>query len=194
MAGVFPSPNAKLISSSTNGTTLMSKSPHKYMIKNSEVLSSHMSHFTSDGAENWKVGTQNVNISTWSKTCHAGLSSTEPPTLKATIKSIKLVLISPRPMRPYNQSVKTAFVGPTICHSLLMLVPCQDLETEKYTIDTLTFFTVFSVTRFSSIQIKLYFDQILNLSLLAIYCYLFFKIEALCDKWEEEYYIYKNIF
>ena len=64
MAGVFPSPNAHLICSSTNGTTLMSKSPHKYMIKNSEVLSSHMSHFTSDGAENWKVGTHNVNIST----------------------------------------------------------------------------------------------------------------------------------
>jgi len=84
-------------------------------------------------------------------------------------------------------AVKTAFLGPTICHSLLMLVPCQDLETEKYTIDTLTFFTVFSVTRFSRIQIKLYFDQILNLSLLAIYCYLFFKIEALCDKWEEDY-------
>ena len=77
---------------------------------------------------------------------------------------------------------KTTFVGPIICHSLLMLVPCQDLETEKYTIDILTFFTFFSVIRFSRIEIKLQFDQILNLSLLAIYCYLFFKIEALWDK------------
>ena len=35
---------------------------NKYKIKNSDVLPSHMSLFASDGAEKWKVGTENVQL------------------------------------------------------------------------------------------------------------------------------------